>query len=185
LFVLDDVDTYLEVGAEVVSSDRHASGGKLGYLYEIHSPAGLRLAFVLTGERASAEDLFQEAFLKASGHLAGMRDEAAFGAYLRRSIVNLHTSHLRRRKVEREHLQRIATKTSTQVPESDVALREDMWQLLLGLPARQRAVVYLRLYEDHSEAETAEILNCSRRAVRSLLHRAVSALRIDYRGDET
>lgn len=168
-----------------MSSDRHASGGKLGYLYKVHSHEGLRLAFVLTGERAAAEDLFQEAFLKASGHLAGMRDETAFRAYLRRCIVNLHTSHLRRRKVEREHLQRIATKASTQVSEPDVALREDMWQLLMGLPPRQRAVVYLRLYEDQSEAETADILNCSPRAVRNLLHRAVTELRIDYRGDET
>ena len=178
------MDTYTAIGAVSVSPDERASGGKLGELYESHSQAGMRLAYVLTGERARAEDLFQEAFVKASGHLAGMRDEQAFGAYLRRTIVNLHTSHMRRRRLEREHLKRIATKAPTQTPEPDVALQEDLWQMLLGLPARQSAAVYLRFYEDRSEADTAEILNCSQRAVRALVHRAVSALRIDYRGDE-
>lgn len=142
------------------------------------------LAYLLTGERAAAEDLFQEAFVKASGHLGYMRDERAFGSYLRRTLVNLHTSHLRRRRLERDYLQRNAPRVPTQVSEPDVALQEDLWQLLLGLPGRQRAALFLRFYEDRSEADTAEILGCSRRAVRALVHRAVSTLRIDYRGDE-
>lgn len=178
------MDTYTAIGAVSVSPDERASRGKLGELYESHSNAGMRLAYLLTGERARAEDLFQEAFVKASGHLAGMRDEQAFGAYLRRSIVNLHTSQLRRRRLEREYLRRNASKAPAQIPEPDVALQEDMWQLLLGLPARQRAALFLRFYEDRSEADTADILGCTRRAVRALVHRAVTTARIDMRGDE-
>lgn len=178
------MDTYTAIGAVSVSPDERSSRGKLGELYESHSQAGMRLAYLLTGERARAEDLFQEAFVKASGHLAGMRDEQAFGAYLRRTIVNLNTSHMRRRRLEREYLKRTATKAPALFPEPDVALQEDMWRLLLGLPARQRAALFLRFYEDRSETDTANILGCSRRAVRALVHRAITTLRIDYRGDE-
>jgi RNA polymerase sigma factor (sigma-70 family) len=69
----------------------------LGDLYVRHAPESIRLAFLLTGDRALAEDLVQEAFARLVGRLRHLRDPSAFGAYLRRTIVNLATSHFRRR----------------------------------------------------------------------------------------
>src|SRR5262245_62719690 len=80
----------------------------LGDLYIRHAPEGIRLAYLLTGDRALAEDLVQEAFARLVGRLRHLRDPGAFGAYLRRTIVNLATSHLRHRQVERAYLQRLA-----------------------------------------------------------------------------
>jgi RNA polymerase sigma-70 factor (sigma-E family) len=165
-----------------VSSE--SSGGRLAELYERHSQAGMRLAYFLAGDRPRAEDLLQEAFVRAAGRLGAVRDEQAFGPYLRRTIVNLHASQMRRRRLERDYLKRESGTDPAPPSEPDVALQEDLWQMLLGLPTRQRAALFLRFYEDRSEADTADVLGCSKRAVRSLVQRAVTQLRIDYGGDE-
>ncbi|HEX5951155.1 MAG TPA: sigma-70 family RNA polymerase sigma factor, partial [Actinomycetota bacterium] len=78
-----------------------ATEGSLAELYVRHGPAAQRLAFLLTGDRAQAEDLVQEAFVRVVGRFGHLRVPDAFAAYLRRTIVNLHTSQLRRRRLER------------------------------------------------------------------------------------
>lgn len=181
--VQDDVGGGEAVATASVSVPRSA-GERLEDMYRAHRQAGMRLSYVLTGERAAAEDLFHDAFLKASWHVGNLRDPAAFGSYLRRTIINQQSSRRRRRRLERECLQKAAVDVPSEASQPDVALHEDLWQLLLGLPPRWRAVLYLRFYEDLSEGDTADVLACSRQAVRALTHRAISALRIDYRGDE-
>jgi len=59
----------------------------------------------------------------------------------------------------------------------DVGAREDLWQALRELPARQRAALVLRYYEDLSERDTAASLGCSVAAVKSLVQRGSHALR--------
>ena len=61
----------------------------------------MRLAYLLTGERALAEDLVQDAFLRVLGRFHDLRNRDAFWWYLRRTIVNLAHSQFRRRRVER------------------------------------------------------------------------------------
>jgi RNA polymerase sigma-70 factor (sigma-E family) len=153
----------------------------LGDLYVRHAPEGIRLAFVLTGDRALAEDLVQEAFARLVGRLRHLRDPGAFGAYLRRTIVNLATSHFRRRRVERAYLERSAT-----APEAETSANEEldatMHDALLRLPERQRAAIVLRFYEDLSDGQTAEILRCSPGTVRSLVSRGMTTLRSELEG---
>jgi DNA-directed RNA polymerase specialized sigma24 family protein len=62
---------------------------RLAETYVRYAPDGIRLAYLLTGDRALAEDLVQEAFLRFVGRLHFVRDHAAFEGYLRRTIVNL------------------------------------------------------------------------------------------------
>lgn len=131
--------------------------GRLAELYARHVPAGMRLAFLLTGNRQQAEDLVQEAFVKCVGRFRHLRVPDAFDAYLRRAIVNLHTSGLRRKRLERRWLAgagRTAAKKTASMP--DVGAREDLWRTLLELPPRQRAALVLRYYEDQSEHDTAQ-----------------------------
>jgi hypothetical protein len=92
----------------VVTQESSLERGSLGDFYVRHAPEGIRLAFLLTGDRALAEDLVQEAFSRLVGRLRHLRDAGAFGAYLRRTIVNLSTSHFRSRRVERAYLERSA-----------------------------------------------------------------------------
>src|SRR5437763_11117673 len=135
--------------------------GRLGELYLRHADDAVRLAYLLTGDRALAEDLVQDAFVRLAGRLAHLRDPGAFHAYLRRTVVNLSNSYFRRRKVERAYVDRAK---SAAVPHSDqwsgpsVEDREDLWRALSRLSARQRAAIVLRLYVDLSERPAAALL---------------------------
>jgi RNA polymerase sigma-70 factor (sigma-E family) len=150
--------------------------GSLGDLYVRHAPEGIRLAFLLTGDRALAEDLVQEAFARLVGRLRHLRDPGAFGAYLRRTIVNLATSHFRRRQVERAYLERSAGAPEPRTNPNE-ELDRTMHEALLRLPERQRAVMVLRFFEDLSDVQTGEILQCSPGTVRSLVARGMKTLR--------
>lgn len=146
-------------------------------VYERHAPAGFRLAFLLTGDRSSAEDLLHDAFVRVAGRFRHMRFPEAFDAYLRRTIVNLHASRLRRRRIERAHLERAARSFEGIAPSTDIEVRDELWTALLRLPARQRAAIVLRYYEDLSERRAAEVMGCSLEALRSVVARGMRTLR--------
>ena len=160
---------------------REVQRDPLADLYVAHAPEGMRLAFLLTGDRALAEDLVQDAFARLVGRLRHLRDPGAFGAYLRRTIVNLATSHFRHRRVERAYLQRAAAAPTIEAHRSE-ELDEAMHAVLLRLPQRQRAAIVLRFYEDLSDVQTAELLRCSAGTVRSLVSRAMTTLREALKG---
>jgi RNA polymerase sigma-70 factor (sigma-E family) len=152
------------------------AGGLLAELYERHVPAASRLAYLLTGDRGLAEDLVQEAFVRVVGRFRHLRVPDAFEAYLRRTIVNLNTSQLRRRRLERAYLEREGRAvTETTMP--DVDARDELWGAVLALPPRQRAAIVLRYYEDLSERDTADALGCTTAAAKSLVARAMQTLR--------
>src|SRR5438034_11204932 len=100
----------------IADVDRRAAAdtGRLGELYLRHAHDAVRLAYLLTGDRALAEDLVQDAFVRLAGRLVHLRDPGAFDAYLRRTVVNLSHSHFRRRKVERAYLERARAETGSQ-----------------------------------------------------------------------
>ena len=162
-------------------AEKATDRGSLAALYVEHAPQGTRLAFLLTGDRALAEDLVQEAFARLIGRLRHLRDPDAFGAYLRRTIVNLSSSHFRHRRVERAYLERVATSTAV-LTNANEDLDEAMHTALLRLPERQRAAIVLRFYEDLSDVQTAEILRCSPGTVRSLVTRGMKTLRQAFEG---
>lgn len=155
--------------------------GTLSELYVAYAPDGIRLAFLLTGDRVLAEDLVQEAFVRLVGRLRHLREPTAFWAYLRRTIVNLATSHFRHARVERAYLERITAAPSA-VTNANDELDEAMHRVLLGLPERQRAAIVLRFYEDLSDVQTAAVLGCSAGTVRSLTSRGMRTLREELEG---
>jgi RNA polymerase sigma-70 factor (sigma-E family) len=171
------------------TDERPASqAGRLGDLYREHAEAALRLAYLLTGDQGLAEDLVQEAFVRVAGRFAHLRDRDAFGAYLRRAVVNLANSHFRRRRVERAYLTRAqadaAVRSGAGLAGASVEDRDELWLALGGLPQRQRAAIVLRYYEDLSEARIAELLQCRPGTVKSLLSRGLEAMRTEIGGDE-
>src|SRR5213592_1870090 len=114
--------------------------GRLGELYVRHADEAVRLAYLLTGDRALAEDLVHDAFVRLAGRLVHLRDPGAFGAYLRRTVVNLSNSYFRRRKVERRYLERTAPPAGSEGPtefDRPVEDRADLWRALGRLPQRQ------------------------------------------------
>jgi RNA polymerase sigma-70 factor (sigma-E family) len=163
----------------VVSAvDREAGlRSRLADAYVRSAPGGIRLAYLLTGDRAAAEDLVQEAFVRFVGRLRFLRDPDAFEPYLRRTIVNLSKNHFRRRAVERAYLEREGPRIEDVNTDPDVATYDTLRSALLRLPLRQRTALVLRYFEDLPEAEIAELLGCRQATVRSLVARGLEALR--------
>jgi RNA polymerase sigma-70 factor (sigma-E family) len=160
-------------------------GRSLAELFVRQVPRAVAIAYLMTGDRGIAEDLAQEAFIRLTGRFRHIRSPDAFDAYLRRTVVNLSISHLRRRRVERAYLERERRRPASSAETlPDVGRREELWSVLLELPPRQRAALVLRYYEDLSERQTAEILGTSVAAVRSLVSRGIEVLRGRIRGED-
>jgi len=159
------------------ASEHAAPASKLAQLYASTGAASVRLAFLLTGDRALAEDIAQDAFVRVVGRLGHLRDPGAFDAYLRRAIVNLAKNHHRRKAIERRFLSRSAPPEAVPPPERQVVDRHAIVAALGRLSERQRAAIVLRYYEDLSEDAIAEILRCRPATVRSLVARGVQSLR--------
>jgi RNA polymerase sigma factor (sigma-70 family) len=162
-------------GTEQLTADVGTS--RIDALYRDHGPACLRLAYLIVGDRARAEDLVHEAFVKLLGRLRTIRDPQALRAYLNRTVVNLAKNHHRAEGVRRRHLLAHASRAELSTTIPDVGERLEMHEQLLELPHRQRVAVVLRYCEDLPEAEVADLLGVSRKAVRSLVGRALATLR--------
>jgi RNA polymerase sigma factor (sigma-70 family) len=134
-------------------------------------PGLVRLGHLLAGSRALGEEIAQEAFIGLLRHRGPVHNP---GGYLRRSVVNLAISTRKRQTREREYLAGLREPVQLP-PETD-----HTWQLLSRLPARQRAVLVLRFYEDLTEAEVAEVLGCRLGTVKSLASRGRAALKAEY-----
>jgi RNA polymerase sigma factor (sigma-70 family) len=153
--------------------------GRLAELYERNVPDAVRLAYLLTGDREVAQDLAHEAFVRAVGRLAHLRQADAFGPYLRRAVVNLSRNHFRGRSRERAAVQRSAPATPETSPSAERAVvdREALRAVLLDLPERQREAIVLRFYLDLSDGQAAEAMRCRPGTVRSLVSRGMQTLR--------
>jgi RNA polymerase sigma-70 factor (sigma-E family) len=144
------------------------------------SPALLRTAYLLTGNRADAEDLLQTALAKTYLAWDRIREREALDGYVRRVMVNTQTSWWRRRKVDEYPTDALPESPSAGGADdftNAMSLHDALWTALAGLPKRQRAMVVLRYYEDLSEAETAAVLGVSVGTVKSTTSRALSKLR--------
>jgi len=175
---------FTRAGMDSLPDSETQPADRLGDLYARHVPATIGFAYLLTGSRVDAEDLVHEAFVRVVGRLRHLRTPDAFDAYLLRTVVNLHTSRLRRLRVERRYLAREGPRLSQAVAPHDFGERDRIWRALDLLPKRQRAAVVLRYAEDRSERETADLLRCSVAAVKSLTARALDTLRAELRGDD-
>jgi RNA polymerase sigma factor (sigma-70 family) len=117
-----------------------ADEGDTTALYRAHVPAAVRLAYLLTGDAASAQDIAHDAFLKAAGRVRTMRDPERFAAYLRRAVVR--TVLMRRRSAERSQARAERHARLGNAGESDPAAsaaeRIDVVAALATLPARQQ-----------------------------------------------
>ena len=151
--------------------------GRLAELYRRHAPDAVRLAYLLTGSHALAEDLVQEAFVRLYGRFRDLRDPGAFEWYLRRTVVNLVRSHFRRVRVERSYVQRRGPERGEAPERPDPEARDELWQALLLLSERQRTAIVLRYYEDLAEARIAEVMRCPVGTVKSLVSRGLDRLR--------
>jgi len=147
---------------------------------ETHRERARRLAWRLVGgDDAAAEDVTQEAFVRAWLGLARFRGEASLGTWFYRILVRQTSQHRRWRRL-RELWGGLGTPDAPDPraqPAGDPALRARIAAALERLPRGQREVFVLVHLEEFTVSETAEILGKAPGTVKSHLHRALAALR--------
>jgi RNA polymerase sigma-70 factor (sigma-E family) len=138
-------------------------------------PSLLRTAYLLTGDRHTAEDLVQTALAKLYLSWDKVQHREHVDGYVRRILVNENNSLWRRPWKKRET-------TTSELPETAAHDAEgpdaELWAHVQALPRKQRAAVVLRYYEQLSEAETAAVLGVSVGTVKSQTSRALATMRV-------
>ncbi|WP_229076049.1 SigE family RNA polymerase sigma factor [Actinoplanes sp. DH11] len=136
----------------------------------------LRTAFLLCGDHGKAEDLVQATLAKTVAAWPRLQRSESIDHYVQRVLVNTFVTSRRRRSWWEQPFGRLV---ESRAPDEYAGVEQRDWlrRALDGLPARQRAAVVLRFYEDLSEQDTAHALGCSVGTVKSLSSRGLQTLR--------
>jgi RNA polymerase sigma-70 factor (sigma-E family) len=148
---------------------------RIRVLFDEHYPGLCRLAYLIVGDAALAEELVMDSFMRTFAGWRRIRDLERADAYLRRTVVNLSRSRLRRQRTADRPVVAAPAPTSSWDADTHEEARL-IWDAVRALPDRQRAAVVLRYYEDLSEADVAHALNCSAGTVKSQLSKARASL---------
>lgn len=178
---------------------REAQNGNRAAFEELvrqYDRAVLRLALHMTGSEQDAQDIYQEAFLKAYRNLSSFRFECSFYTWVYRIVSNLCLDHLRKRQVrkedspvvvdddghERSLLDQVADGRSGADPERDLMRRElgsYIAKALQKLTPRERMVFELKHYHGMKLRTVGEILNTTEETAKNTLFRATQKLRAE------
>src|SRR5579872_501159 len=150
--------------SELIREAQRGSRAAFEELVRQYDQPVLRLALHLTGSEQDAQDVYQEAFLKAYRHLGSFRFECSFYTWIYRIVTNLCLDHLRKRKTRREDphvltdssgqevdlLERVSDDRAGANPERDLMRRElgaRIARALARLTPRERIVFELKHYQ--------------------------------------
>ena len=171
---------------EQLTIEKAAAGDRTAFrtLVLEHSPALFRVAWRLTGDEGTAEDVVQDAFLKAWQKLGEFRGDASFRSWMSRITVNTAMDHLRKRSRRRQ----FETETPDWAPEPvaegqprpdrELDIRRQTEAAMRRLSDMERAALLLRHYEGHSVGEIAQILELTTGACKQTIFRAVRKMRV-------
>lgn len=154
---------------------------QISTLFDAHYNKLRDLAYIILGDRNLAEEMVMEAFAKTFTGWARIRDLDRADAYLKRAVVNLCRSRIRRKVVEARSNAITYRREERKAPDWDPEIHEEsreLWAAVRDLPVRQRACIILRYVEDLPEGDIAEILECSVGTVRSQMSRARRKLEV-------
>lgn len=148
-------------------------------LFDEHYDGLCRLAFVILGDAHAAEEIVMEAMLKTFTGWGRIRNRAQTPAYVKRAVVNLCRSRIRRKGIESRVNAQAHYMEQIKPPEWDPQRHEtarEVWDAVRALPPRQRACIVLHYEQGLPDSEIAEILDCSTGTVRAQLSRARAKL---------
>ena len=148
---------------------------------EVRQRALQRTAWLLTGDWALAEDLVQTALARSWPRWERIRRRDDPEIYVRRVMVNTWASWSRRRWRGERPSQAVPDGQAAGDLAAEVAVRMTVRNALRALTARQRAVLVLRVFDDLSEPQVAQVLGCAVGTVKSTMAQALARLREDPR----
>lgn len=152
---------------------KRGDGRAFEAIYRLYARSAYTLALRLTGRPDVADDVVQEAFMKAMEKLDGFRGDAPFGAWLKRLVANSAIDRLRadKRWVDGD------AETLLLPAESGAEAQIEAMGLLARMTAPARTALVLHEIEGYNHAELAEIFGKSESYSKSLLSRAIGRLR--------
>jgi RNA polymerase sigma-70 factor (ECF subfamily) len=168
-------------------------------LVHAHDQAVLKLAFRITGSQSDAQDIYQEAFMKAYSKLGGFRFECSFSTWIYRIVTNLCLDHLRKIRARRENsaievnvegeeydfLNQISDDKPATDPERQLLRQELSLRILDALQTltpRERMVFDFKHYQGLKLRAIGQIVNASEASVKTCLFRATHKLRFQLAG---
>lgn len=180
--------------SDLIRASQRGDRGAFEMLVRQYDQPVLRLALHLTGSEADAQDIYQEAFLKAYRHIGNFRFECSFYTWIYRIVTNLCLDHLRKRQTRREDphvltdssgqevdlLERVSDDRSGANPERDLMRRElgaKITRALTRLTPRERIVFELKHYHGLRLRTIGEMLNTTEETAKNTLFRATQKLR--------
>src|SRR5579872_4633161 len=180
--------------AQLIREAQRGSRAAFEELVRQYDQPVLRLALHLTGSEQDAQDVYQEAFLKAYRHLGSFRFECSFYTWMYRIVTNLCLDHLRKKKTRREDspvvtdssgeehslLDQVADDRAGANPERDLMRRElggKINKALDQLTPRERMVFELKHYQGLKLRTIGEMLNTTEETAKNTLFRATQKLR--------
>jgi RNA polymerase sigma-70 factor (sigma-E family) len=137
----------------------------------------VRFGYRLTGDTYLAEDIVQEALIRAYPHWSTIESSAGPESYVRKAVLHWYLS-TRRRRASSEIVMSDPARCAVADGVVDRTVeRQSMWQLLHGLPRAQRVVLVLRHYEDLPDEAIARVLGCAPATVRWHAFQGIRRLR--------
>lgn len=167
-------DREMNIHSELIELCRRGDSKAQFELYNLYSRAMYNVSCRILPDRMEAEDAMQEAFFKAFDKLHTFRNEVAFGAWLKRIVVNTCIDYLKKKKLQLMSIDDVKGVADVQdgvddfVPESV----EDIKVAMNELPEGYRLVLSLHLVEGYEYEEIAEMLGIAQSSVRSQFTRA-------------
>ena len=167
----------------LVARARNGDASSFEQLVKRHYLKVYGLAYRLCGQREDAQDVAQEAFVKAAASIRQFRGESAFTTWLYRITVNVATDHRRQRHRQYEAKQKFASEQM--ILNGHAEGRDEVWMALQRLPPLERDAVVLTVVEDLSHAEAAKVLGCAETTVSWRIFMAKQTLKkwLQGRGD--
>lgn len=176
------------VSREILDAARRGDPRAFEELVELTRRRVFTLAFRLVGDRHEAEDVAQEAYMRAFRSLKGFREDARFETWLHRIVANTAMNHLRKRNRFGDTLaegQELMVVEPEIRPHDEIVERDEVARALAHLPPGQRAVVVLKDMYGLTCGEIGQHMGLTEGAVKVRLHRARKRLKEQVYGLES
>ena len=172
---------YQNIHKDLIDKSINGDEGAMSKLYVLYSKAMFNSSLRITNNRDDAEDVLQEAFTSAFRNLKSYRGESAFGAWLKRIVVNKAINHVNKKRLDLTEL--MADKHDVELEKTDITYDDRNFNIerikkaMKQLPNGYRIVFSLYLLEGYDHQEIGQILDITTSTSKSQFNRAKKKIR--------
>ncbi|MEO9483833.1 MAG: sigma-70 family RNA polymerase sigma factor [Ekhidna sp.] len=170
----------VNIHADLIGRCRKEDRAAQFEIYKLYSKAMFNTARRITGDENDAEDVLQDAFVSAFQNLKSYREDASFGAWLKRIVINKALNQVQRNKKDLMLAEDVKEDVSELEPESTESAYtiDQIKKAMNDLPSGFRTVLSLYLFEGYDHKEISEILGITESTSKSQYKRAKDKLKL-------